>query len=578
MISLFVIWGSISHCRSPVPLIRCIRLSLEKMCEVLITVARLNEGNAFGDNEKNLRRTLSRRSLLRLAGVGSATVAAGIAAPAKAQSDFGSSIGQGSSIGSWITPKLFGLGVASGTPRADSMILWTRLAPEPLAGDGHGGMPQVSVPVHWEVAHAEDRQFAQPVQQGIALAQSELAHSVHPQVQGLQPRTEYIYRFRVGNVYSPVGRFKTLPAAGEKVEEFSFAVASCQAWYHGHYTAWRHMAEEKNLDLIFFVGDYIYEYAINEGDNLWRKGATVPEAFTHTVQTLEQYRLRYSLFKTDKHLQAGHARAPMVVIWDDHEVENNHAGLWSEKGTNRDFFSYQRAAAYRAFYENTPVAPEVCPEGPHSQIYNSFDVGDLLRFVNVDTRQYRDAVPDSVDPATLADGNRSILGEKQERWMHEQFRTSRAQWNVLTNSVVVAPIADDKVDQWDGFPASRNRLMETFKHTKNPVVLTGDIHQHCAAELWDEAKKPTAVELICTSIASDGDGQAGTPSKEWLAHPYVKRMDQRRGYIRVNVTPARLESEFVVVPYIEKDDKAPRQTAFRFETPTGSNRLLEKGN
>ena len=519
---------------------------------------------------------IGRRDFLQLAGLSSAVISAGIAAPAAAQSSAGSGIAIGSSAGDWSKTDLFGLGVASGTPQAESMILWTRLAPDPLAPDGHGGMPQRNVVVHWEVAAAEDEAFSAPVATGTALAQPELAHSVHPQVTGLKPRTEYRYRFRVGNQISPVGRFKTLPMPEEEVEQFSFAVASCQAWYHGHFTAWRHLTRE-NIDLILFVGDYIYEYAISKEDNLRRQGVEVPELFAQTVQTLEQYRLRYSLFKSDKHLQAGHAKAPMAVIWDDHEVENNHAGWWSEKGTQKSHFAYQRAAAYRAFYENTPIAPEAFPNGPYSKIYNSFDVGRLLRFVNVDTRQYRDAVVDASDKEALNSENRSILGQEQERWMHERFQSSPARWNVLTNSVVVAPIADDKVDQWDGFPSSRKRLLQTFRNIQNPVVLTGDIHQHCAAELWGEADEPVGIELICTSIASDGDGQPGSSSDVWLKHPYVKKMDQRRGYIFVEVTKKQLNAQFVVVPYVEKDDQAPRQVAFTYYSPSGSRRLIEKG-
>lgn len=521
-------------------------------------------------------RTIDRRNLLKIAGLSSAVIAAGISAPARAQSSFGSSAAGGNGATSWLSDNLFGLGVASGTPKADSMVLWTRLAPDPLAPDGHGGMPKVDVPVHWEVTTIEDEEFSKPVASGTSLAQPDLAHSVHPQVKGLKPRSEYRYRFRVGNQTSPVGQFKTLPKPDQEIEKFSFAVASCQAWYHGHFTAWRHLADE-NPDLILFVGDYIYEYAISKEDNLTRQGAEVPEPFAHTVQTLEQYRLRYSLFKSDKHLQRGHATAPMVVIWDDHEVENNHAGLWSEKGTEAEHFAYQRAAAYRAFYENTPVAPEAFPEGPHSQIYSSFDVGKLLKFVNVDTRQYRDEVVDVTDEAAVNSETRSILGEKQERWMHEQFRDSEAKWNILTNSVVVAPISDDKIDQWDGFPAARKRLLHTLQGVENPVVLTGDIHQHCAAELWDESDEPVGVELICTSIASDGDGQPGSTSDDWLKHPYVKKMDQRRGYIRVDVTRSYLDAQFVVVPYIEKDDRAPRQVAFTYRSPSGSRRLKEKG-
>lgn len=435
-------------------------------------------------------------------------------------------------------------------------------------------MPEGDVRVQWEVA--SDADFHDIVSRGEAIAQRALAHSVHPEATGLRPATDYFYRFRAQGATSPVGKFRTLPAEGASVEKFTFAVASCQAWYHGHYTPWKHIVAEPELDLIVFVGDYIYEYPIIAGDNLLRQGASVPPAFTAKVETLEQYRLRYSLFKSDEHLQAAHACAAMAVVWDDHEVENNYAGTWSEVGTAAEHFLYQRAAAYRAFYENLPVAPPALPDGPHNRIYTSFDVGTLARFNQVDTRQYRDEVAGTDDPT--ANESASILGFEQERWLYDKLETSPAQWNIVVNSVVVAPIADSE-DQWDGFPSARRRLIERLIRVSDPVILTGDIHQHCAAEIWHEtavaesASTPVAVELVATSIASDGDGFPGSTSKQWLEHPWVKDMDKRRGYILVTLTPNDMVSEFVVVDWIERDDAAPRQTAFTYRTAAGERRL-----
>lgn len=519
------------------------------------------------------RSALPRRSFLHLAGLSAAAITAGIQAPAHAQSSFGSS-----SSGTADVPEgeLFGLGVASGTPGPDSMILWTRLAPDPLAEDGHGGMGGEDVLVHWDVSRTED--FTDIVASGDALAQPALAHSVHPQVTGLEPTTEYFYRFTAAGQTSPAGRFRTLPAADTEADDFTFAVASCQAWYHGHFTPWKHLVEEPGLDLIIFVGDYIYEYAIVEGDNLWRQGASVPPAFEAKVETLEQYRLRYALFKTDPHLQAAHARAAMSVTWDDHEVENNYAGDWSDTGVPTEHFLYQKAAAYRAFYENLPVAPEALPEGPENRIYTGFDVGDLISFSILDTRQYRDPVAASEDPDVGETA--SMLGAEQAQWLVDRLERSQAHWNILVNSVTVASIADS-TDQWDGYPGARRKLMDQLAQVSNPVVFTGDIHQHCAAELWadptvsEEDSEAVAVELIATSVASDGDGAAGSNSTQWLRHPYVKAMDRRRGYIRVDVSRDQLDAEFVVVPWIERDDTAPRDTAFHYFTRSGEHRLIE---
>lgn len=530
---------------------------------------------AEGGGAGPARSALPRRSFLHLAGLSAAVVAAGVEAPANAQSSHSSSH---SSSNDPDVPggELFSLGVASGTPGPNSMILWTRLAPEPLANDGHGGMGNEDVIVHWEVSRTED--FTDVVESGDALAQPALAHSVHPKATDLKPATGYFYRFSAAGRTSPTGRFRTLPAAGDRVDDFTFAVASCQAWYHGYFTPWKHLVDEPDLDLIIFVGDYIYEYAIVDGDNLWRQGASVPPAFEVKVETLEQYRLRYSLFKTDPHLQAAHARAAMSVTWDDHEVENNYAGNWSDTGVPTEHFLYQKAAAYRAYYENLPVAPEALPEGPENRIYTGFEVGDLISFNILDTRQYRDPVAAAENPD--AGETASMLGDEQAQWLVSRLEQSSADWNILVNSVTVASIADS-TDQWDGYPGARRKLMDQLAKVSNPVVLTGDIHQHCAAELWADPtvgeadSDPVAVELIATSIASDGDGAPGSDSTQWLRHPYVKAMDRRRGYIRVDVDRGQLGAEFVVVPWIERDDTAPRGTAFRYLTRRGERRLIE---
>ena len=506
----------------------------------------------------------------------------GAAGEANAQGSLSGSLGlpgSSSEPAEWAHEKLFSLGVAAGTPGPESMILWTRLAPDPLAEDGHAGMPRHNVPVHWAVA--TDEACTQIVASGDALATPELAHSVHPEVTGLSPNTTYYYRFQAAGITSRIGRFRTLPPAGQSADKFTFVVASCQAWYHGHFTAWKHIAEEPELDLIVFNGDYIYEYPIIAGDNLWREGASVPPALTEKVETLAQYRLRYSLFKTDPHLQEAHASAAAAVVWDDHEVENNYTGDGSDTGTPTEHFLYQRAAAYRAYYENLPIGLAALPDGPHSRIYHSFDIGTLARFTNLDTRQYRDLPP--TDDGGVHNPDRTMLGREQEAWVTQQLEDSPATWNFVTNGVVVAPIADDKIDQWDGFPAARERLFGALKKAQNPVVLTGDIHQHCAAELWDGATpggkgsgKSIGVELVATSIASDGDGKAGTTSKDWMAQPWVKNMDQRRGYIRVSLSKDLMTSEFFVHPYIEKDDQAPKELAFAFETRAGEHTLKER--
>ena len=514
------------------------------------------------------RAPVSRRRLLQLSGASAAVIALGIDARSARAEPSSEPEGAAAPEG------MFSLGVASGAPRPDGVVLWTRLAPEPLAEDGHGGMPLKEVTVRWEVAIDED--FRSIVAHGRALAQPALAHAVHPRVEGLDPGTEHFYRFRAGRELSPVGRFRTLPAEGEPAESFSFGLVSCQAWYHGHFTAHRHLAAEEDLDLVVFVGDYIYEYGITE-TNLWRQGAEVGEAHRVEIETLEQYRLRYALFKSDPHLQAVHARAAAVAVWDDHEVQNNYTGALSDTGIPEDDFAHRIAVAYRAFYENMPLDVAALPDGTDTDITDGFDVGSLARFSLLDSRQFRDAKP--ADAAEQHREDRTILGTEQEEWVGERLASSTATWNLLANGVVLVPIDEASTDMWDGYPAARRRLLAQMAEASNPVMLTGDIHKHVAAEIPADPDDPAAgalgVELVCTSIASDGDGaaDAGTP-ETWTRHEYVKLYDGRRGYVHVRLTPQEMVSSFRVVDWIEADDTAPEQLRARFTTPAGEPRLI----
>lgn len=469
----------------------------------------------------------------------------------------------------------FKLGVASGDPHPDGFVIWTRLGPDPLAEDGLGGMPDKAVPVQWEVA--EDEHFHKVVKRGTSSALAELAHSVHVEVHGLKPGSYYWYRFKAGREISRTGRTKTAPAPHADIKGMSFALASCQAWYHGYFTAYRHMAED-HPDVVFFLGDYIYEYAIN-AKNLFRD---VTLSATHNAKTvtLSQYRLRYSLFKTDPDLQAIHALAPWVVTMDDHEVENNYAGIHSQYNAFPDDFLRLRAAAYQAFYENIPIRSTSIPKGPDMLMYRRFRYGNLAEFNVLDTRQYRNNFP--ANEAERLEPSRSILGFDQERWLFHGLSRSDTIWNFLVQQVVLAQIDRDtgpgveySTDQWDGFPACRDRLFSAYKAygIQNPVVLTGDIHRHAAADLkadFDDAGSATiGTELITTSISSDADGsETDSLAPIWLGNPHVKLYNAQRGYVRCRLTPRQLEADFQVLPYITRPG-APASTYAKFAVEAG---------
>ncbi|MDA1477565.1 alkaline phosphatase D family protein [Bacillus changyiensis] len=469
----------------------------------------------------------------------------------------------------------FKLGIASGDPYPDGFVLWTRLAPDPLAEDGLGGMPNQRVPVQWEVA--EDEHFIKTVKHGTVSALPELAHSVHIEVYGLKPARYYWYRFKSGREISPVGRTKTASFTHTNLDQMSFALASCQAWYHGYFTAYQHMAKD-DLDVVFFLGDYIYEYPINE-KNLYRN---VKLSSVHNAKTtsLSQYRLRYSLFKTDPDLQAIHALTPWIVTMDDHEVENNYAGSHSQYNTSPADFLRQRAAAYQAFYEHIPIRSTAIPNGPDMVLYRRFCYGNLAEFHVLDTRQYRNNYP--ANETERLNPFRTILGSAQERWLYRGLSKSSTVWNMLAQQVVLAQIDRDpgpkveySFDQWDGFPACRDRLFSAYKAYGiiNPVVLTGDIHRHAASDLKadfnDIHSKTIGTELITTSIASDGDGaKTDSLAHIWLANPHVKLYNAQRGYVRCTITPKQLQADFQVLPFITRPN-APVSTFASFVIEAG---------
>jgi alkaline phosphatase D len=454
----------------------------------------------------------------------------------------------------------FTLGVASGDPLSDGVVLWTRLAPDPLNG---GGMPLQSVPVKWEIA--KDEHFRNIVQRGTELARPELAHSIHIEVNGLKAYQEYYYRFKCGNELSPVGKTKTLPAPDASVSSLTFAFASCQQFEHGYYTAYKHLAKEE-LDLVFHLGDYIYEYGPNE------YVASTGNVRTHSgpeIRTLEDYRNRFAQYRSDEHLKAAHAAFPWIVTWDDHEVENNYANVIPEKGQSVEEFILRRAAAYQAYYEHMPLRKTSLPHGADMTIYRNFTYGDLASFFVLDTRQYRDdqANGDKSSPQTpeSLDPKRTLMGVDQEQWLFNNLDSSKTQWNVLAQQIFFAQrnygteeSPKYSMDGWDGYPAARQRVLDfaKAKDLNNMIVLTGDVHASWAANLHedfnDSTSKIIGAEFVGTSITSGGNGadKRADTDKILGLNGHIKFFNDYRGYVRCRVTPDRWQADYRVVPYV----------------------------
>ena len=483
------------------------------------------------------------------------------------------------------TPRLrfqespFSLGVASGDPSPSGAVLWTRLDASAVAA---ADATDRELAVRWEVA--ADEGFQRVVRSGQARALPGLGHSVHVEVEGLDPDAWYWYRFDSGGAGSPVGRVRTAPEQGRAPERLRFAFASCQHYEQGYFTAFEHMVREEP-DLIVHLGDYIYET---------RWGTTVQERLRSDEEphTLQEYRDRYAMYRSDPNLQRAHAACPWIVTWDDHEVDNNYADAVPEDDQSLEAFLVRRAAAYQAYYEFMPLRRSALPTGPNMQLFRRIDFGDLASFHVLDTRQYRSdqSCGDGRKPmcAETLDPDRTLLGVEQESWLSGELRASRARWNVLAQQIRVAqaalpgPSGEDEfsMDMWDGYPAARARLLDALGECANPVVITGDIHTHWAADLKQDFSNPRSasvgVELVGTSITSGGDGEhVTTPPAAIQANPHVHFFDNERGYVSVTLDRDLCRAEFRTVPFVTRPG-APLVTRATFVSEAGSRRL-ERG-
>jgi alkaline phosphatase D len=502
--------------------------------------------------------TLDRRAFLRVLGASAFVTAAGTRWYSSA----------------WANPVFsaypFSIGVASGEPAANGFVIWTRIAPRPL--ERSGGMPKKPVEVAWSVA--TDERMREIVQKGVAIARPELGHSVHVEVDGMQPARDYFYQFTVGAERSRIGRARTLPSAGAPVAELRLAAAGCQRYEDGYFTAYRRLAAER-FDFVFHYGDYIYEYRTARPGERTVPVVRVMPGEPDECYTLDDYRHRYAVYKLDPDLQAAHASAPFVMSYDDHEVVNNWAGDTEEQAPP-ELFLLRRAAAFQAWYEHLPLRHAQMPRGPDILAYRRFAVGDLISVNVLDTRQYRSPQACAKGPRVQAncaealERSRTMLGETQERWLYDSFRNTKQRWTLLAQQVTFArhdrnassgPFTPS-LDKWDGAAAARDRLLSAADEAKlrNLIVVTGDIHQNWASELRknfaDEKSATLAVEFVATSIASLGDGfDINDTFKTVLQkNPHMKFFNGERGYVRHVVTPDRWQADYQVLDKVSVPD------------------------
>lgn len=406
----------------------------------------------------------------------------------------------------------FKLGVASGDPSSDGFVIWTRLCPDPFEPDG--GLGDQVILVRWEVA--EDEAFRKPVRAGAGVAYPERGHAVHVELTGLNPDRPYWYRFEAGGVRSLPGRTRTLPSVGAATDRFKVAWVSCQHFEQGYFNAYQDMVAWQP-DLILHLGDYIYESSF--GQQVRRHPNLDP-------RTLGDYRVHHAVYKLDEFLQLAHRSAPWALIWDDHDVANDYAGLTAANPADQEGFAARRAAGYQAWFENQPIARRSLVASGQMRIYQQLVVGDLAQFILLDTRQYRSPRA-CVDPARWRTTSkfcpdneapgRTVLGADQEFWFGTTLDRSPTRWQAIVQPTMFAHVFQKNAegqftayqDGWSAYPAARQMILDRIvrRGKQDVVVLGGDMHSFIANDVRAKgeglADSPVvAAEFISGSITT----------------------------------------------------------------------------
>ncbi|MGV9506692.1 alkaline phosphatase D family protein [Streptomyces tendae] len=533
-------------------------------------------------------RTPSRRTVVKAAAAG-AVLAAPLAAALPA--------------GAADAAPAFLHGVASGDPLPDGVLLWTRLTPVPEAVPGSGTGPDTEV--SWVVA--TDKALTNVVAKGSVTATAASDHTVKADVRGLAPATDYWFRFSAGPTDSPVARTRTAPAHDAAVTGLRFGVVSCANWEAGYFSSYRHLAARGDLDAWLHLGDYIYEYGTGEYGT--RDTVVRPHAPAHEILTLADYRIRHGRYKTDPDLQALHATAPVVAIWDDHEIAND---TWSGGAENHTegaegSWAERQSAAKRAYFEWMPVRPAIT-----GTTYRRLRFGKLVDLSLLDLRTFRSQQV-ALGDGEVDDPDRTLTGRAQLDWLKSHLASSDATWRLVGNPVMISPFAIGSLpasllgplaellglpkegialntDQWDGYTDDRRELLAHLRaHAiRNTVFLTGDIHMAWANDVpYDAGTYPlsasAATEFVVTSVTSDNlddivKVREGTVSA--VAAPVIRAANRhvhwvdtdRHGHGVLDITADRAQMDYYVVSD-RTDPRATSEWTRSYRTRSGTQRV-----
>lgn len=444
-------------------------------------------------------------------------------------------------------------GVASGDPLPNAVIIWTKVT-DTIPGP---------VTVQWYMA--TDTNFVNIVSQGTVVTDASRDYTVKVDVTGLQPKTCYYYVFKALGKYSLIGRTKTSPAYEDNsTDSLRFAVLSCANYESGFFTAYDHISKRNDIDAVIHLGDYIYEY---------EEGGYAPNSNTPTrkflptneIITLNDYRMRYSLYHKDNQLIKLHQHYPFICVWDDHESAND---AWRNGAENHQSgegpWGQRKFNAAKAYFEYMPVRqPDMSDT---LRIFRTIRYGKLLKLIMLDTRLYDRDEQNGTSGSIVTATTRKLLGNYQLNWFKSQLDTTSAQWKIVGQQVMMAPLkifgSGLNGDQWDGYPAERQRVYDHIinNNIQNVFVLTGDIHSSWANDLpltgysSSTGANSAGVEFVTPSVTSPGldflSGLAGGFIQ--LNNSHIKYVDlDDHGYILLDINKTRAQAEWVFLSTID---------------------------
>ena len=479
--------------------------------------------------------------------------------------------------------KPFYHGVASGDPMPDRVIIWTRVTPEKMSP---------SIPVTWELA--EDINFASIYKSDTISATALHDYTVKIDVDGLQPDHTYYYRFSALGKKSIIGRTRTAPVNAK--EELKFAVVSCSNYEWGYFNAYAKIADQPDLSAVIHLGDYIYEHGVGGYGDTTIGRFNLPD---HAIVTLQDYRTRYSQYRTDVGSRRVHQQHPFITIWDDHEVANNSYkdGAQNHQPDEGDYET-RKQAARQAYYEWLPIRE-------NRNLFRSISFGPLADLILLDERlQGRTKPVDSLSDPRYNDETRHMLGTEQLQWFEQQLSSSGTAWKLIGNQVIfsdldlsqVLPHMPRNLDSWDGYPAEKNQIKNFIleNRIRDVVFLTGDTHASWAIEVATDvantyepltSRGAFAVEFGTPSISAANSNERNSDEKVKRSeitlmntNPHIKYTNNRdHGYILLTLTPTSIKSDWYYVDTLRKEGSAETK-AKSMMVKKGTTSIIEAEN